>query len=245
MKITISSKQSEAEELWEKAITAKGGRDRLYSVRNMAISARADYAMRTGKKNQVRREELFVLPNKYWMYEDYSPDVFGTRMDMWDYGAGLHYSGPPGSPETKLESLDEKKRNKALDNGQIFLLMETQWLKPVPTRATKDRIRGTDVDIIQTVVNGRRVDFAMDRKTHLPIRLSFHDVVNNKTYINKIFLAHYVDTEGIKVPTRVTLEDGSVEESTIRFNVDYDPNLFLRPPTLSEVQRVLRWKSGE
>lgn len=34
--------QTEAERIWEQAITAKGGRDRLYAVRNMVISTKKD-----------------------------------------------------------------------------------------------------------------------------------------------------------------------------------------------------------
>src|SRR6266496_6510852 len=51
-------------ELWEEAILAKGGRERLYSVYNMVVSVQSAYLTQKGKRNQVRREYLFVLPNK-------------------------------------------------------------------------------------------------------------------------------------------------------------------------------------
>src|SRR2546421_307694 len=63
--VTQKEMQEDVVRLWEQAITAKGGRARLYAVRNMVISGRADYITHKGRKNQVRREDLFVFPNKY------------------------------------------------------------------------------------------------------------------------------------------------------------------------------------
>lgn len=57
--------QAKALELWEQAISAKGGRELLHSVHNLAVSSEAAYLTKTRKRNQVRREYLFVLPNKY------------------------------------------------------------------------------------------------------------------------------------------------------------------------------------
>jgi hypothetical protein len=233
---------AEAKKLWEMTIAAKGGREKLHSVSNMWTSASLEYSIPSKGRNRVLREALFVFPNKYWLYEDYGRDVFGIRLDMWDYDARTHYSGAPDDAETNLEPIRESKRNAALDNGQLFVLLETRWLKPVPLKVTTGRIQVTDVDIVETLVNGRQVDYALDKVTHLPLRVSFYDSVNGKTYIFHVMLSDYVAVNGISVPTKVRLGDGTLEKSVTKFNVNYDPLLFTRPPTSSEIKKILLGK---
>lgn len=233
MKSTETHKgtEQEAKQLWEQAITAKGGRARLYTVNNMVISSHTDYTTHTGKKNQVRREDLFVFPNKYWLYEDYGSDVFGVNINMFNYDSKQQYSGPPGDPETRLEPIGETERNKALDQGQISLLLETKWLKPILVKASTQKVDQQTVDIVETRIDGKRVDFAFDPKTHLPVRVSFYSVFGNKTYVDTLRLSDYVEVSGIKVPLTIKLDDGTIEKAVIHFNVEYNESIFIKPPS--------------
>ena len=86
-----TSQSNPAERLWEQAITAKGGREALYGVRNLFVSSRRDYPSRRLKKNQLRHEVLYVLPHKFWSWSDYRPDVFGLRIEMYDYERSTKY----------------------------------------------------------------------------------------------------------------------------------------------------------
>src|SRR6266567_7066100 len=61
--------------IWEEAIAAKRGRERLYSVRNLVVRSRGEYLTQKMKKNEVRMEEIYVLPSKLWSWSDYRPDV--------------------------------------------------------------------------------------------------------------------------------------------------------------------------
>src|SRR5688500_11397330 len=56
-----------ARKLWEQAIGAKGGRDRLLSIKSMVISSRAEYRTHLGKRNSWYQEELLVFPYKQWL----------------------------------------------------------------------------------------------------------------------------------------------------------------------------------
>ena len=232
MSKTVPQKETQAKalEIWEQAISAKGGRELLYSVYNLAVSSQTAYLTQTGKRNQVRREYLFVLPNKYWSYEDYGSDVFGARMHMLNYETKMQYVGSPGHPETILEPIRGTKRNKDINYLEIALLLETKWQKPIPVKASTAVIGTKRVNVVKTTINGRRVDFAFDRETHLPIRISFYNTINNKTYINVQRFSDYIEAGGIKVPRMVRFDDGTEEERVIQFNVEYDPSIFVKPP---------------
>ena len=220
-----------AAELWEKAIAAKGGRERLYKIHNVLVSAELSYITQHGKRNKVHREYLYVLPNQYWFYENYGSDLFGVRIEMLNYDAGTRYAGVPGNLETKLEALAESERRKGLDNAVLALLLETKWLRPVPMTTSSTFVGGKRVNVVETEANGRKVDYALDSETNLPIRVTFYDISNGKTYANVQSLSDYTNTDGIQVPKQVTLEDGGVEKSIVRFNVRYDPELFIHPPS--------------
>lgn len=220
-----------AEQIWEQTIAAKGGRGRLYAVRNMLISSRAEYATHLFKKNQNRREELFVFPNKYWFWDDYRPDVFGLTMEMYNYDSRMSYAitqddlHPP-------EPITDTHRNKALRNVQLAYLLETKWLKPALVKASTGRIGLRAVDIVQTTVEGERVDFAFDRETHLPVRVSYYNIVDSKTYIDVQSFSDYTEIDGIKVPLTHKYDDGTEDKSTIRFNVEYNEDIFIKPPPI-------------
>lgn len=226
--------QQEAAKLWEHAIEAKGGRERLYSIYNMVISGQQDYITSKGRKNRVRREALYVFPKKYWFYDDYEPDVFGIGMHMYNFDTGMQYVGAPGDPQTRLEPINKTTKRTRLDGGPITLLLETKWMKPVPLKATTERIGLKKVDVVQTDINGVRVDFALDRKTHLAIEVRFYDAVNNKTYIDVQRFSDYTDVNGIKVPRTVKPSDGTVDKFVVQFNVKYNEDIFTKPPTKAD-----------
>jgi hypothetical protein len=222
--------RQKAVRVWEQAIAAKGGRQRLYGVRNLLISGSQGYTSKQGSANRVLRESLYVVPDKYWFYDEYSSDRFGVRMHMYDYSRNLQYVGAPGDPQTRLESIMGSERIKRPDNSVISLLLETRWLKPIPVRATVETIGSKKVDVVETIVNNSRVDFAFNKKTHLLIRITFYNIVSNKTYTDVQHFSDYVDVGGIKVPLTVNLDDGTEEKSTIQFNVEYNSDVFAKPP---------------
>src|SRR5262249_32707643 len=109
---------------------------------------------------------------------------------------------------------------------------ESKWLKPTIVKASNGRIGPRSVDIVQTIVEGERVDFAFDRETHLLVRISYYDVVKGKTYINIQSFSDYVDIAGVKVPQTVEYDNGSKYKAAFQFNVDYDENIFIKPPPI-------------
>jgi hypothetical protein len=232
---TNQSTQEQARVLWEQAIAAKGGREKLYGVKNMAISSRAEYGTHLGKRNSIQQEELFVFPHKMWTWNDMRPDVFGLRVEMYNYEARTFYILVPDDPDKKTRQVANHKRweDSTLLNTQLFYFMETKWVQPMPIAVYEGEIRKQAVDIVQTQVNGKRVDFALDPVTHLPVRFVVYGIVGGALIpIVVADLADYVEVSGIKVPQKATPENGSTFNSKIQINVDYNEIIFVRPTTI-------------
>jgi hypothetical protein len=223
----------DASRIWEQAIAAKGGRNRLDAVRNMAISTTGKYDSSLLKKNGVRREELVVLPNKYWFFEDYRPDVFGVTISMYNYDTMLEYSATEGDPHPIPKPIAESQTGKALRNNQLSFLLETQWLKPTLERASIAKIGLHPVDIVETTVAGERVVFAFDQKTHLPVRVTYYDIVRGKEYANVQSFSDYSEVNGLQLPQTLSYGDGSKYTATFQLNVEYNDDIFVRPPAIS------------
>jgi hypothetical protein len=228
----IAKQPEEAVRLWEQAIAAKGGRERLYAVHNLVVSSRADYRTSSFKKNAIRQEALYVLPNKFWTWNDLRPDVFGLRIEMYNYDTNMKYVISDGEPNHQPEPIADKERKDLFLNSLLPEMPETKWSKPALVKASGGRIGLQPVNIVQTIVNGKRVDFALDQKTHLPVRVSYYDVVRGKTYITALDLSDYVEISGIKVPQTVKYDDGTEYKQSYQFNVEYNKDIFIKPPPI-------------
>ncbi|MFN2599134.1 MAG: hypothetical protein ABR563_18335, partial [Pyrinomonadaceae bacterium] len=228
------SEEHQAQVVWEQAIAAKGGRKRLYAVRNMVISSRWEYRSSSFKMIPVRQEEVFVFPNKYWFWNDLRPDVFGLSVEMYNYETGMYYHLTPGNPHSPpVPIIDTRSPNISLMNAQLFYLLETKWLKPTLVKASKGRIGTRAVDIVQTTVNNERIDFAFDQKTHLPIRISEYGNGTTRTSLVVQYLSDYIESGGIKMPQmlRGDANDHAYKES-IQINVEYNEDIFNNPPSM-------------
>lgn len=228
-------REQEARVLWEQAIAAKGGIDKLQSVQNMFISSRAEYTTHQGKRNSTKEEELLVFPDKQWLWTDMRPDVFGLRVEMYNYEARTFYILAPDDSDKEIHQLADYKKweESPLLITQVLYFMETSWVKPVPIAVRRGEVRKHTVDIVQTQVNGKRVDFALDPITHLPVRCIFYKTSNGLDVpIVVTDVSNYVDILGISVPQQLTPEGGSTYFDNIRINVKYNEDIFAKPTTI-------------
>jgi hypothetical protein len=107
--------------------------------------------------------------------------------------------------------------------------METRWIKPVLVKAAiGDDGPGRVEDTIETSVDGERVDFVLDRKTRLPIRIKTYSTYSNKTFVREWKLSDYTNINGIMIPQRVG-EDTNPDKTDVQINVDYNENIFVAP----------------
>ena len=245
--VADQSTQKEAMQLWEQAIAAKGGKERLYGVVNIVISSRAEYTTHQGKRNAWVQEEFFVFPDKQWHWNDMRPDVFGLRIEMRDYGAKSAYVSTPDLPDLEIRHLskDYKWEDTPLLRIQLLYFLETRWVKPEPIAVHQSKINGETVDIVQTQVFDQRVDFALSTVTHLPVRVSYyHKSISGRDplTISNVDLSEYVEVNGIKVPQKTASDNDAGFPDRIQINVAYNDEIFRKPTTVEAGPEAWRRK---
>jgi hypothetical protein len=238
--------QQRAVVLWEEALRAKGGRERLHSVQNFLISSTIDVRTQRGS-SITETERLYAMPGKAWIYTltpqfDVSLDatVINNERNLCLVTLSPAMSGVPSLspciPTTLIQYLLQ---------DPIIYLMETKWIRPVPLRVRNEGKGKKQVDVIETQVGQFRVDFYLDRKTRLPFRLGtewFGGIAQatGRLGLMTVELDDYVDIHGILMPRRVTrVLDGEApvgevyrrdtERARYQFNVTYAPKIFESP----------------
>lgn len=226
--------QQKAKRIWEEALAAKGGRERLYAVRNMVISSRGLYLSSGRRKNPIEQEELLVFPNKYWFWNDLRPDLFGLSVEMFNLDSNMHYIVSPDNPNSQPKPIIPNKQvDELFLYAQLLYLLETKWFKPILVTASTEKIGHREADVVETKVRDRRVDFAFDRESHLLIQARIYRIRNNKEVLDDVInLLDYREVSGIKVPQTIKYDDGTEYKKIFQFNVEYDESIFVKPPPI-------------
>lgn len=214
----------EAQRLWEQAVAAKGGRGRLSQVESFAVYYEETW--RNFLWIPVHRGPVvsfYVFPDKFWYWSD-EPALFKLTVSMLDLERNIScvVRGHPPSPHcttVKVTPFPEER----MTQPQYLYLLETKWVKPVPVSVSRDWIGLKPVDVVTTRVDNRRVDYFLDRKTHLPRRVAIFYGERAETYN----FSEYVEVNGIMMP-------GKQKRGRINFEINpaYDENLFLRKPSV-------------
>ena len=235
---TRENTQPEAERLWEQAVSAKGGRARLHAVENLLVSSRLK-----GKKNlfqsvELRYEHFYVFPSKGWHWNDEGESgLFTLSVEWFDLERNLKYLAYANDPTSPRKMQTYPRERDFLFKTQLLYLLESRWQKPRPLAARTERIGLKKFDVVETVVNRERVDFYLDRKTHLPAKVVEHYGGANEEQANVTFnLDDYEEVSGIQLPHTVTRVGplGSLKQRVhYQLNVAYDEGLFQNPPTMT------------
>lgn len=215
-----------AEQIWERMIAAKGGREKLRSVETILAISDNPHAQKT-KNHSV---DLIVLPNKWWSWVDNRPEKFGLRMTMYDFDDNTQYVvQSEGLPrEWGLEAIQPNNRRFAGMPFIAYLLPENRYLHPKLERLITVTNGSRDVYVIETRIKGNRVDFFLDSQTYLPFKLAFFRSNGKEPGEHVSYetnLADYLDCQGIKVPTKV--DDRRV---SYQFNTEYNEQIFRKVP---------------
>ena len=147
------------------------------------------------------------------------------------------YAGIPSPKCTEpKETASSFNQSEGLGRAQYLYLPETKWVKPVPIRVTKDVIGWKPVDVIQTKVDGRRVDYYLDRKTHLPQRVvTFFE--SGRVWETYNF-SDYININGIQMPS--VQKKGKIN---FQINPAYDESIFIHPPSIEAGSKAWRRQS--
>ncbi len=224
--------------LWEQAIGAKGGRDRLAGIRSVAILEKAGFKRPTLPEMAVGRVDQIVceLPDAWWEFLDYRPGQMGYSVRVVNARTGLGWASQ-GGPASPLRRPDTHTAFR-LRQLQYVYFLETRWVQPTPLRASRVQHGSKSADRVETEIEGDLVVFDLDTNTHLPVRIeTVHKITlkpprpgmspGEQKYVYE--LDGYHEVAGIQVPGRVTIS-GDPAEARVEINPDYDPLIFTRPP---------------
>ena len=207
--------------LWEQMISAKGGRERIHKVHTVLQRQVSRYRSLTFSDGEARWDTLYGLPDRFW--EWYDSRVFGFTLDVSSFRENVNYFR-----RYNLTYMDPANPNGRglgfLRRIQLVYLNETEWLKPQPIRVLKGKDIPSNVDAIQTMADGARVDFYLNRRTHLPSAIIDYAAFafrNDPSGGHRYVLSHYKLVDGIFTPTVV---DG--EHYEVAFNPDYREDTF-------------------
>lgn len=263
--------RARARQLWEEALQAKGGRDRLHSVQSFLITGEIHVDAVSGS-HMTEVQWLHALPGKAWLYE-YTPE-FKVYLDATVINIERNLcmktlSPAKGDVPSLSLCLPTTYAERLIQNPSIYL-METKWIRPEPIRTYEGRRGLKRVDVVETAVGNLRVDFYLDRKTRLPVKLVTDEYggINEETQAMglTVYFDNYVAIDGIQMPTRVVREPRHVslnefsvpslvlsheprfpekvrrdiELLTYKFNVEYDETIFNGPA--SRKVKATDWK---
>lgn len=140
----------------------------------------------------------------------------------------------PGDSQSQTQDSKFRSRREKFVEAQFIYLMETKFLSPTLIGSRKTRLGSTNVDVIETSIKRERIEYYLDPATHLPQRIIIITrLESGRDYVDVIRLSDYARVDGIMMPRRVAW--GVDEENTTYYqiNVNYDPSLFERAPTLN------------
>jgi hypothetical protein len=231
--------EARAKELWELAIEAKGGPNRLHEVQNLLRARGKDH----------RTIELFVYPNKYWFWADDRPSPLGLSVGLadLDWGVAREYNT---KVQGEMVHSDEQKQvhlragRYQLLKCQLMLLMETAWVQPIPYAAGEEVFNGNLLDVVYARAGEWKVSYLLDRATHLPVAFRRHLSTGSpgpsggvgksaNEYLATTEFSDYSQVGGIWLPLRIKYDPKTpFIEHSYAINVEYDQTLFDRPPSI-------------
>ena len=221
-----SDNQAKARLLWEQAIAAKGGREKLYSVRSLVVSYRE--TVRNFLGIVVHRgdvERLYVFPDKSWGWDDGLPPPFRRTIGSLDLEHDRRCVLNDGAIEPKCDharTTTKTEPDEGLVQVQYLYLMETKWVQPIPVDVSSHSIGLKKVDVVHTQFRNKRIKYWLDRKTHLPRRVEQFYGSNERPTLT-IDISDYADVSGIQMPQKQ--KRGRI---FFQVNPDYDDKIFTR-----------------
>jgi hypothetical protein len=207
-------------EVWEQAVAAKGGRERLHAIHSLAIYMKpAEVNLRGAPTNW-----LCVFPDRYFEYQGLPGG--NARAIVVDGTAGRTAMDTTGIPRQARHLTSSEGEQMTVN--QIVFLLESAWLQPQPIEVRHN--------VLVVEAAGRTYKIFLD-KENLPERIMSSAMHGRNADVHYDYrLQHYRKYEGVMLPTRVVLVAG-IRQSTwdVDYEVEakYNPKLFERIPDLA------------
>lgn len=226
---TSADQSSEsARRLWEEAVAAKGGRERLRNVSSLFVKSELD--------GGDRGYTLYVFPDYSFDY-GYIAKKEITGIQIINAKRGITWSQSNGHPAHQLRYDADNAYTNLLP--QFLYLLVTRDIDPTPLRSRKGRVGLRRADVVEVDASGWRVDYYLDPDTHLPIKLVLPGSPKDRDEGKMdyaISLEDYADVGGLMMPRRATHSftfnhEKWKERLTFEINPNFDKGIFEKPPT--------------
>ena len=244
---TIQSEdsQSEAQQLWERAVAAKGGRERLRGVKCL-------YVKRIQPEGD-RDYQFHVFPDFSFNYT-YGGRLEDSAIEVYNHRKATTW-WLPSSTNVAQAIPRERRGDDSSGNiiAQFLYLMVTNWMDPKPLRVRKERVGLKRVDVIEVDANGWPVDYYLDPKTFLPTKVvsEYSFMSHEKREKEQVVkLDDYASINGVMMPRKLSYSYTYAnarrrwtENVNYELNPPYDPQFFEQPPTPRTLPESWRAKS--
>ena len=221
-----NEERQQAETLWEQAIAAKGGRETLMGVKNLAISY--DDTARNFLGIAVHRghfKAVYAFPDKLWVWDDTLPPPFNLTVRVLNISQNFRCTlyAKVAKPTCGSATGDHPSAEE-IKEAQYLYFLETNWVKPVPVGVTRDK----KVDVVHTRFENKKIDYFLDRKTHLPVRVVVYADGRQRPNLN-VELSRYQNIGGVHMPTKQnrTIIDFEINEP-------FDETIFSVAPSIDK-----------
>jgi hypothetical protein len=216
---------SNAVEVWEKALAAKGGREKLHAISNFLV------VRKRPRRQSPNYSDLYIFPDRYWSWSN-SGGVLGTSLLVHDstgtweayddrQGRGVIWFSPAETGEGDME------------NARALFLMETKWYKPKIVGLTTERLKKEEFEVVTVDAGRDRVKYYIDMKTSLVRRVSPEGRYGKIVTIAEDMM-DYRSVQGIMMPSRTSTPEVGTYNLEFAFDVEYDPGIFKRKPSIED-----------
>lgn len=226
-----------AQQVWEKAITAIGGRERVLDIKNLLYFDK--------KKTVV---SLDVFPDKFWYWrKDRQP--IGTSVLTYDFSKNIAYDIKDDKHPFSYPLTNQTKES--ILAGKVMSLLETKSVKPKLLGYESTKINNQEYDVICTEITypdnqkdqkqeTLSVDYIFDQGTHLLFRSvwNFDKSIGGGYWA--IEYSNYTEVKGIKFASKIRSKHHYERdwtdfiEYTTEVDVDYRQDLFDKPPLIKD-----------
>lgn len=222
--------QARARELWEQAVAAKGGRERLRRIESLYV----ERAQPGGD-----RDYYFYAFPRYWFNYTYGGRREDTAKTVHNGPRGVTWWLPPNGATARQSESSADDLSAPLV-AQFTYLLVTRWLEPRPLSARRERLGLRRVDVLEVDAGGWLVTYYLDPETHLPVKLIAPEgeLPRARGERHKVVqFEDYAPVDGVMMPRAVTHSHTTVrrkwkERVAYEFNPRHDPRFFEQPPTL-------------
>ncbi len=147
-------------QVWELAVIAKGGRQKLEQVNSLAVF----YEYSKGRLST----ELYAFPDKRWDWYDTGPSSkFPLLVSAMDFEQKVYCVNHRYIREG-CEPIGNFSKRGYLEDPQLLYLLETKWVKPELLAASKGTLGFRSVKIVKVQLETFQISVYLDSKTHFP-----------------------------------------------------------------------------